>query len=209
MFENEVRFVDEKVAVSPMPHPDELRRLAKKFTSVVVLVTPEELGYDIEEWKLHGVENVLHSPVEDWHPPTLHELYKIVKFILESPGKVLVHCFGGIGRSGTVAASYLAAKGASDPLELIDAVGCFLNPRQERMFRIFSYVVSIGFHKLEECYRVGDKYWFGKGPEHAFKALEEAAEIEMQLNLLSMEERAALVAASLLHDIGASMIGNG
>nr|HDO80500.1 HD domain-containing protein [Candidatus Bathyarchaeota archaeon] len=203
-----IRWIDDKVAVSRMPLPFEVERFAKGFSSVVVLVTPEELSYDMGMWSRFGVKEVYHTPVRDLYAPSLLQLYKTVRFIMEKPGKVLVHCVGGIGRSGTVAASYLAAKGHPDPVESIRKNGAFLTVPQSRIVDIFTYITrNLGMHALNKCYFIGEKYGFGRGEEHAFKVLELAADLERQMCILNQSQKAALAAASLLHDIGVSSGG--
>ena len=103
------RFVDEKVAFSRMPNDVELDEVAEDFDAVVVLVEDYELPYSLEEWGKRGVE-VLHSPVPDFTAPSLNQLLEILRWIERNvyEGKrVLIHCFGGLGRSGTVAVAWL------------------------------------------------------------------------------------------------------
>ncbi|MHA1608337.1 MAG: hypothetical protein ACTSWP_12545 [Candidatus Freyarchaeota archaeon] len=73
------------------------------FTSVVVLMTEDELDYDLDRWRRFGVKEVFHSPVETG---ILHLSTSFTgsSVILNSP-RVLVHYVGRIGRSGVVAAS--------------------------------------------------------------------------------------------------------
>ncbi|ALM75414.1 protein-tyrosine phosphatase family protein [Thermococcus barophilus] len=115
------KFITDKVAFSPMPHPEEIAELAKEFQAVVVLTYEYELYYDLKEWEKHRVE-VLYSPIEDFSAPTLEQLINIVRWIDEKVRdgkKVLIHCFGGSGRSGTIAVAYLMY---SQGLSLRDAL---------------------------------------------------------------------------------------
>ncbi|MBO8174365.1 MAG: dual specificity protein phosphatase family protein [Thermococcus sp.] len=115
------KFVTDKVAFSPMPCSRDISELAREFQAVVVLTYEYELYYDLEEWKKHGVE-VLYSPIEDFSAPTLNQLIEIVKWIderVKEGKKVLIHCFGGSGRSGTIAVAYLMY---SQGLSLKDAL---------------------------------------------------------------------------------------
>ncbi|WP_457752922.1 protein-tyrosine phosphatase family protein [Thermococcus sp.] len=115
------KFITDKVAFSPMPYPEEIAELAKEFQAVVVLTYEYELYYDLKEWGKHGVE-VLYSPIEDFSAPTLEQLINIVRWIDEKAKdgkKVLIHCFGGSGRSGTIAVAYLMY---SQGLSLKDAL---------------------------------------------------------------------------------------
>ncbi|WP_099211961.1 protein-tyrosine phosphatase family protein [Thermococcus henrietii] len=104
-----VVFIDEDVAFSRMPMGKELDEVAETFDAVVVLVEDFELPYSLEEWKRRGVE-VFHSPIPDFSSPPLSQLLEILRWIEAKVGerkKVLVHCLGGCGRSGTVAVAWL------------------------------------------------------------------------------------------------------
>ncbi|MDK2914179.1 MAG: hypothetical protein PWQ79_1094 [Thermococcaceae archaeon] len=103
------KFIDEKVAFSRMPTERELEGVAKDFDAVVVLVEEHELPYPLEEWEKRGLE-VLHSPIPDFTAPSVEQLLEIFRWIEErvrEGKKVLIHCMGGLGRSGTVATAWL------------------------------------------------------------------------------------------------------
>ena len=103
------RFVDENVAFSRMPTQSELDEVGRDFDAVVVLVEDYELPYSLDEWEKREIE-VLHSPIEDFTAPSLSQLLEILQWIEARVGegkKVLIHCMGGLGRSGTVAVAWL------------------------------------------------------------------------------------------------------
>ncbi|NJE10816.1 dual specificity protein phosphatase family protein [Thermococcus sp. MAR1] len=103
------RFVDDNVAFSRMPARSEIGEVAVTFDAVVVLVEEFELLYSLSEWQRRGVE-VLHSPVRDFSAPDLGQLLEILRWIearVAEGKKVLIHCMGGLGRSGTVAVAWL------------------------------------------------------------------------------------------------------
>ena len=103
------RFVDENVAFSRMPTARELDEVVSDFDAVVVLVEDYELPYPVDEWEKRGVE-VLHSPIEDFTAPSLEQLLEILRWIdarVREGKKVLIHCLGGLGRSGTVAVAWV------------------------------------------------------------------------------------------------------
>jgi hypothetical protein len=54
-------------------------------------------------------------PIPDFGAPSLDQLYKFIDWLAAVPRaeKVLVHCEGGSGRTGTMAAAYWIAQGAS------------------------------------------------------------------------------------------------
>jgi protein-tyrosine phosphatase len=106
-------WIDDKLAVTPMPVENELEKLAKTFKAVVVLVEEWELDYDLQAWHAFGV-TVRHLPIPDFGTPSLDDLRELTEWIKKETGDgnaVLVHCFGGIGRSGLIAAAYLIANG--------------------------------------------------------------------------------------------------
>lgn len=103
------KFIDERVAFSRMPTERELDEVARDFDAVVVLVEEHELPYSIEEWGKRGVE-VLHSSIPDFTAPSVEQLLEILWWVEEKVRegkKVLIHCMGGLGRSGTVATAWL------------------------------------------------------------------------------------------------------
>jgi len=56
----------------------------------------------------------VHHPIPDMHAPTVHDLHRLVDDIhsrLAAGEVIIVHCAGGIGRSGTVAVAVLLRAG--------------------------------------------------------------------------------------------------
>ncbi len=111
-----VVFVDDNISISRMPQRDELDEMTREFDAVVVLVDELELSYPIDELRKMGVE-VFHSPIPDFSAPSLEQLIEILRWIdvkVAEGRRVLVHCSGGCGRSGTVAVAWLMySKGLS------------------------------------------------------------------------------------------------
>jgi protein-tyrosine phosphatase len=57
-----------------------------------------------------GTDNVLHAPIEDFHLSSPENLTRVLIFLRESETlsrKTVVHCSGGIGRTGHVLAGWL------------------------------------------------------------------------------------------------------
>jgi protein-tyrosine phosphatase len=82
--------------------------------------------------------------VGDFGPPTVEQLERFVKLVDAGPpgAKMIVHCEGGSGRTGTFAAAYWVAKG----MTVADAIGhvraarphAIETPGQEDALRAFA-----------------------------------------------------------------------
>ncbi len=100
---------------------------------VCCLLTDDELSsyYEVDLLQIYrdtfGKRNVLHSPVTDFtyiHPEQFHG--DVLPFLqdAESTGqRVVVHCSGGVGRTGHVLALWLMVKRGYGVHEAVDAVG--------------------------------------------------------------------------------------
>ena len=78
------------------------------------------------------------EPVPDFTPPRLEQIQRMIEFIDQQTGErkpVVVSCYAGIGRTGTVLACYLVHRG-QEPAEAINRVrqlrpGSVQTPEQE------------------------------------------------------------------------------
>lgn len=97
----------------PAPKKEDLKDLSQAgIKSIVCLL---EDNSNIENYNESGFKN-LWLPVPDDKAPTFEQIEKLVEFIDEqnkNNNPVAIHCQGGKGRTGTLIASYLIAKGAS------------------------------------------------------------------------------------------------
>ncbi|MEM2088188.1 MAG: dual specificity protein phosphatase family protein [Thermoproteota archaeon] len=114
--------IEGKIASSPIPTDPEDISLWKKegIKAVVILAESHEImryWMNVEKYfevlRSRGMK-YLHSPIKDFHAPSLEQLKKVVEWIdnkVENNEPVLIHCHAGIGRTGTVIAAYLVEKG--------------------------------------------------------------------------------------------------
>lgn len=121
--------VKEELAGSSQPglygdwdeHISFLRKIG--ITSIVSL-TEEPL---IKESVLEENFEFYHLPIRDMDCPMPREAYKVVLYLkeaIEEGKKCLLHCKGGVGRTGMIAACYLVARGfnATDAINQVRTI---------------------------------------------------------------------------------------
>jgi len=153
--------IDKLLAGSPIPESlNDIKYWIKHgITLVISLVEDWEFsmaGIDYKEYvnelKRHGIE-LIRVPVKDGHAPTDLELLRLVKIIdeyLQEKKPVLVHCYGGIGRTVTVLAAYLMY---SKGLEVEEALEEIFNINNEISITDEQYMALISFKALIERLR--------------------------------------------------------
>ena len=107
-------WIDEpKVLGSSNPTNDQLEKLYQEgFRTIISLLDENEQRpyYDTQKVEAMGFNR--HSiPVKDFTAPTLHQFRQFLKIMNRASGRVLIHCYGGYGRTGTMAAAYWIDKG--------------------------------------------------------------------------------------------------
>jgi atypical dual specificity phosphatase len=99
---------------------EDLRQLAEMGFSVLISLTEKPIPFDMVIGC--GLAPV-HIPVDDFRAPTLEqaeEFCRIVDRMEAQKKRVAVHCFAGLGRTGTMLAVYLIHRYGSSVAEAVD-----------------------------------------------------------------------------------------
>jgi len=125
------------IALSPLPGRVDLESDLKMIEAngiinVVTLVSNEELTKYGVPTLLTRFENlnieVLHSPIVDYGLPSTEQMKSILTWIhkkVKAKENILIHCVGGLGRSGTVMAIYAKAhlgKTGEDAIQYVRSI---------------------------------------------------------------------------------------
>lgn len=106
-------WVSPKLAGTAEPRGDDLAALAAAGVVHVITLTEDPLPE--AELTAAGLKS-WHVPIEDMHAPELEQLDELVAGIdkaLASDEPVAVHCLAGLGRTGTVLATWFVSQGMS------------------------------------------------------------------------------------------------
>jgi protein-tyrosine phosphatase len=112
-------------------HQDIASMKEQGVSHVVCLLSHEEFqryGVDrmLAEYRNANIE-LYHLPIIDQQATAVEQIDKVINWIdtaLKSHARIMVHCVGGLGRSGMVAACYLVSQGmgANEAIKLVRTV---------------------------------------------------------------------------------------
>jgi atypical dual specificity phosphatase len=123
------------------------------FRTIISLLDEDEQSpyYDTKKMEELGFKRYS-IPVRDFTAPTLADFNKFLDIASDSlrKGKVLVHCQGGTGRTGTMAAAYWIKKGLS-------AKNAIAKVRKFRLGAIESPEQEEALHRLEVFIKRGEQ----------------------------------------------------
>ena len=139
---------------------EDLESLVRRgITHVMVLMEKDELRrYRVprllEEYSNHGLQ-VLHHSMEDGNVPTLHQLFLAVeniKSVITGGGRLLVHCYGGLGRTCLVVAAFLMSIDPHmTPEYVIDLMREKRGPRAVQTIKQYNMIMEFrANHQLRE-----------------------------------------------------------
>eukprot|EP00090_Calanus_glacialis_P001060 TRINITY_DN10755_c0_g1_i1.p1 TRINITY_DN10755_c0_g1~~TRINITY_DN10755_c0_g1_i1.p1 ORF type:complete len:219 (+),score=67.02 TRINITY_DN10755_c0_g1_i1:33-659(+) len=130
---------------------DDLNTIVKKgVTDVMVLMKDHEfrkyrVPYLLDEYSKYGL-SVHHHPMEDGCVPTFPELLAAiasVRSIISSGGRLLIHCYGGLGRTCLVAATFLMTVDPSlAPETVIQLLRGVRGPRAVQTVRQYNMIME-------------------------------------------------------------------
>jgi protein tyrosine phosphatase (PTP) superfamily phosphohydrolase (DUF442 family) len=109
-----LRLVDDRLLVGGQPSDEDYRALAAKGVTLVVDLRPGTDGGPRSDDAAHlsalGIRYAA-VPVVDGRAPTPSQVHRVIELVRSNDGLVFAHCGGGVGRAGSIAASYEAANG--------------------------------------------------------------------------------------------------
>jgi protein tyrosine phosphatase (PTP) superfamily phosphohydrolase (DUF442 family) len=120
------RVVDERLWAGGQPDAEAYRVLAARGVRLVVdLRTGAADDPNTDDPSLLASLGIAYVslPVADGHVPSTAQVGRFVALVQSAPGRVFVHCGGGVGRTSALTAAYARRSGARPPFDDMVAIG--------------------------------------------------------------------------------------
>jgi len=110
--------IEDQLAGMPRPGTaatieEDLAFLERNDIDLLISLTTDVPG--ASQLAAHGIQS-LHIPVHDFQAPTMEQILEFVastSSVLDNGGRVGVHCTAGMGRTGTMLATYFVYQGST------------------------------------------------------------------------------------------------
>ena len=113
------RVVDDAVWRGAAPSSAGYRSLAAAGVTTIVDLRAEE-DLHVNQALLADLDlRRIAMPIRDGQLPSADQVHRFLAIVERSPGTVFVHCGAGVGRTGSMAASYLVATGQASPKQAL------------------------------------------------------------------------------------------
>lgn len=128
---------------------DALNEIKVQGFTVLISLTEQPLPQHLI--RRYGFD-YLHIGIPNFHAPKLAEVDKFVQFVqscLDEKKKVLVHCWAGYGRTGTMLACYLVSTGLSphkaiEKIRRLRAGSIETHSQEQAVFHYAAYLHEMG-----------------------------------------------------------------
>ncbi len=119
-------WIESYLAASAMPR-DSLEIKWLRSSGITTIVSLEPMDDHLEEEARSLGIRVVRMSVPEFSPPSMDDMLRFISMVEEERrrgGRVLVHCYAGCGRTGTIVAAYLVHRGisAGEAIERIRAL---------------------------------------------------------------------------------------